>query len=226
MEGAIAVKVSGRFIDPSNPAYVGELCRVIRELVEGGCRLAVVVGGGGLARRYIEAARRVGVSEALLDSIGIEASRLNALLVASGLGDLAYPSVPRSFEDFLRAWASGRVVVMGGLQPGQSTSAVSALVAEAIGAKLLVNAASVDGVYDKDPRVHRDARRLEEVTVAELRRILSGQSKEAGGYELMDQVSLSVVERSGIRVVITYGGDPRNIARAVRGERVGTVVLP
>jgi uridylate kinase len=119
--GAVAVKVSGKFIDPSNPGYVSELCGVLRELVSSGYRVAVIVGGGGLARRYIDAARRIGVSEALLDSIGIEASRLNALLVASGLGDLAYPSIPRSFEDFLRAWATGKVVVLGGLQPGQST---------------------------------------------------------------------------------------------------------
>ncbi len=221
---SVLLKVSGKIISPSNPGLVRRYAEVIKRLVDGGTRVAVVVGGGEVARRYVECAKALGLSDGAADSLGIEVSRLNALLLSLALGDYGYRPIPRSVEDVERAWSSGRVVVVGGLQPGQSTSGTAAVIAELLGIKLILYATNVDGIYDKDPRRHPDAKKLSVVRVSELHRFLE-QGFEAGRYELLDPVALGIVRRSRIEVVVFNGFDPENVERAVRKE-VGTLVVP
>ena len=225
MGSPIVVKISGRIISPQNIGLVREYSRILGEAHLQGKRLAVVVGGGATARSYIEAARSLECSEAVLDIIGIDASRLNARLLIAGLGSKAHPLVPGNLGEFLQYWESGKIVVAGGFQPGQSTNAVAAVVAEAIGADKLINATLVDGIYDKDPARHSDAKLLERITYRELRDILqSTQTSLAGAYELFDPVALNVAERSRIKLVFINGWNPENLAKALRGEPVGTLV--
>lgn len=221
------VKISGKWVNPENPEVIGGYARVLERLWHEGYRIAVVVGGGRIAREYISAGRKLGLSEAMLDLMGIATTRLNAMLFTVILNDLAYQGVPRSLDEFLEAWSTEKIVVCGGFQPGQSTNAVSALIAEAIGAKLLVNATTVQGLYTKDPKIHPDAQLIKEATVEEAYRILTGEQHYlAGGYELMDPLSLMIVKRGKIIVKIVYGGDPENVYRAVKGENPGTTIKP
>ena len=216
------VKVSGAVFDLQSKG--GELVRRVaaqlRAAAEDGWRIAAVAGGGSVARLYIGVARGLGASEAALDELGIMITRANAALLISALGDVAYPSVPETLGELLAASASSRsVIVMGGLQPGQSTNAVAAIVAESLGARILVNATDVDGVYTEDPRRNPSARRLEFVDVRELMRLLSGSEHRAGTYELLDHVSLRILERSRIPAIVTSYD---RILEALRGEDVGT----
>lgn len=188
--------------------------------------VAVVTGAGPTARRYIEAARRLGASEAVCDQIGIRVSRINARLLTAALRDSAVAEIPESLEDFVRFLASGLIVVMGGLQPGQSTNAVAALVAEVMHADLLVNATDVDGVYDADPRKDPRAKKLKEVSVEDLISILSTQGVRAGEYALLDPVALRIIQRSRIPVVVVDGRDVSNVERVLGGKRVGTRIVP
>jgi len=114
--------------------------------------LFVVVGGGKPARDYIKIARELGASEALCDDIGIDVTRLNARLLIMALGYAAYPVVPYNFSEALEYSQSGKLVVMGGTEPAHSTDAVGSILAEFIGADLLINATSVNGLYEKDPQ--------------------------------------------------------------------------
>jgi len=219
----VLLKISGKIVNPDNPDLVKRYSEVVKRLVDEGTRVVVVVGGGPYARRYIDCVRRVVGGESLADIVGIEVSRINALLLACALGDLAYRPIPRSVDDVERAWSSGRVVVMGGLQPGQSTAGTAAVVAELLRIGLILYASDVDGVYDRDPRVYPDARKLDVVTVDELQHVLR-QRYEAGGYELLDPVALGIVRRAGIEVVVFNGMDPENVFRALRRE-VGTRIV-
>ncbi len=156
------------------------------------------------------------------------ASRLNANLIAFALGDLAYPAVPDSLEDFVEKWSSGKVVVTGGFQPGQSTAAVAALVAEAISASKLVVATNVDGVYDKDPRDHADAVMLKELTLSRLREILeSSQSVKAGTYELLDPMSMKIIQRSKIQVIVMNYKNISALTSLIKENKaIGSIVIP
>ena len=218
------VKISGKHIDPAKPGLVEAYARVLRGLAAEGLLAAVVVGGGGVARSYIEAARAAGLSNrGLLDMLGIEAARLNARLLAYLLQPLAHPEPPRSLWEAVERASTGRLVVAGGFQPGQSTAAVAALLAEALGAELLVLATTVEGVYTSDPRRDPSARLIPRLSYRELLRVME-QSVEPGRYELLDPLAVSILERSGIPTRVVDGSDPGNVERAVRGGEVGSLV--
>ncbi|MCE4607129.1 MAG: UMP kinase [Desulfurococcales archaeon] len=222
----IVVKISGKYFTPIEPAYAEELAEVLREIRGRGNRIAVVVGGGKTARDYIKPLRELGVNEGYLDLLGIRASRLNAYALALLLGEQAYPEIPGSIEEFLEYWATGRIVVVGGFQPGQSTNAVSALIAEAITADTLYNMTNVDGVYTDDPKRNPDAVKLDELTISELKKILERKSVNAGTYELFDRLSLDIIERSKIMTVVLDGSKPRNLIKHLDGGKIGTLVKP
>jgi uridylate kinase len=179
----------------------------------------VVAGGGKVARHYISIARGFGLDEASLDIIGIQVSRLNAKLLIAALGAKAHPAVPEDLEQVTDAAASGKIVVAGGLHPGQSTNATSALIAEKVGAARFVNATDVDGIYDSDPRRNRKAKLFREITTKECRQLLGGESSMAGGYDLMDIVALKVIERSKIPTVVIKS-EPAVIKDAVLRNKV------
>jgi uridylate kinase len=204
---------------------ISSYAKVIKEFSKKN-RLVVVTGGGSNARKYIAAARELGASEFVCDQIGIDVSRLNARLLAAALGESAFPKMPESSDDLMESMGSELIVVMGGLQPGQSTNAVTALAAEAIRADLLVNATKVDGAYTADPRKDPKARKLDEVTPDELMEILSMEGFKAGEYDLMDPLALRIIKRSKVPVVIVDGHDPSNIKKALSGKRVGTKIVP
>jgi uridylate kinase len=204
---------------------IGSYANVIREFSKRN-RLVVVTGGGSNARKYIATARELGASEFVCDQIGIHVSRLNARLLAAALGESAFPKVPESSDDLMESAGSELIIVMGGLQPGQSTNAVTALAAEAIHADLVVNATKVDGAYTADPRKDPKARKLDQVTPDELMQILSTEGFKAGEYDLMDPLALRIIKRSKIPAIIVDGRDPSNIEKALNGKRVGTKIVP
>lgn len=189
-------------------------------------RLIVVTGGGSIARKYIAAARALGASEFVCDQIGIHVSRLNARLLAAGLEESTFSKIPESPDSMVESMGSNSIVVLGGLQPGQSTNAVAALAAEAMRADLLVNATDVGGVYTADPRKDPNAKKLDKVTPEELMTILSTEGFRAGEYQLMDPLAIRIIQRSGLPVVIVDGRDPSNIEKALRGKRIGTRIVP
>ncbi len=187
--------------------------------------LFVVVGGGRPARDYINKARSLGASEALCDDIGIDVTRLNARLLIMALGDIAYPVVPHNFAEALEFSQSGKLVIMGGTEPAHSTDAVGSILAEFIGADLLINATSVDGLYDKDPEKYPDAIMFEKVTTSQMMNLLGDKDIKAGTYEFFDHTAIGIIKRSRIKTVILNGADPRNLIKAT-WEKIGTTIMP
>ncbi len=219
----IVIKLSGRVFSGEGDdiknyaAMLGELAAKVQPVV--------VAGGGKVARHYISIARGFGLDEASLDIMGIEVSRLNAKLLIAALGEKAHPAVPADLEQVTGAAAGGKVVVTGGLHPGQSTNATAALIAEKVGAKRFINATDVDGIYDSDPRSNKKARLFKEITTKQCRELLGGENSMAGGYDLMDIVALKVIERSKIPTVVLRS-EPAVIKGAILpGRTSGTQIV-
>jgi uridylate kinase len=184
----------------------------------------VIAGGGKIARLYINLARSLGSDEATLDIMGIEVSRLNARLLIAALDGMAYSQVPTDLENVAMAVQSGKIVVVGGLHPGQSTNATSALIAEKIKASRFLNATDVDGIYDRDPNTNENAKLFKEVTIEQCLKILQRGSSMAGTYDLMDIVALKVIERSNIATRVLRS-DVSNIKNAINGRHwIGTEI--
>ncbi|ARM76600.1 UMP kinase [Acidianus manzaensis] len=223
----IILKITGKIFDEDDISTLLTLKQSIISLSEENYRIGIVTGGGNTARKYIEKARQLGANEAYLDLLGIWTSRLNAYLVTFTLGDIAYPKVPESLEEFIQAWSYGKVVVTGGFQPGQSTAAVAALTAEASNADLLIIATNVDGVYDKDPRIYKDAKLLQTTTTAELQTILErSQSVKAGTYELLDPMAIKVIQRSKIKVIVMNHKRLSKLKNIIQGNEISTIINP
>lgn len=223
----IVIKIGGHIIfnDELDVILLREYSEIFRRTYDGG-RWVIVVGGGKPARRYIESARMLGLNEGICDEIGIKITRINALIFSSLLGDLAYPIVAENLEQVRAYSTGGKIIVMGGLQPGQSTMAVSALAAEAISAEKLIIATDVDGIYTGDPKKDPDAKLIKEISVGELIKKHEEYSHEAGEYKLADIVGLKVISRSRIPTIYLNGKKPRNLEKAIRGQHVGTLIKP
>ena len=185
----------------------------------------VITGGGSIARLYINFARKLGQDEASLDLLGIAISRINAKLLIASLGNYAYPEVPQSLDDVGRFVESNKIIVSGGLHPGQSTNATSALIAEKTGASEFINATDVNGIYDSDPRKNNNAQLFEKIEVNKLLKMLLEESSMAGEYDLLDIVALKVIERSKIRTRVILS-NPKNISNTIQGRKyIGTELV-
>jgi len=224
--GRVVIKLSGSIFDLYKVDTITPYAKMLREIWMGKSLQPIVIAGGGKeARLYIDAARVLGADESSLDEIGIEVSRLNARLLSYAIGvDIVYPSIPTNLEEVSMAASTGMVVVAGGLHPGQSTNATSALIAERVNAKLFINATDVEGIYTSDPRVHRDARLLKRVSVNELLSMLGRERFNAGTYELMDIVALKIIQRSRIPTRVVKA-DPQVIKDVIDGHDLGTEIV-
>jgi uridylate kinase len=221
----IVVSLGGSILIPTlSGNRISRYVPVLRAIAEHH-RLFIVVGGGGAARDYIEAARNLGVDEAASDEIGILVTRLNATLLVAALGDGAYPKVAESHAEAKKFAESDKIVVMGGITPGQTTDAVAAVLAERMRASVFINATSVNGIYDKDPKKHKDATRFETLTPQQLLAVVSQTGLGAGSNNVLDIIAARIVERSHIPLVVLDGTEPENLSNAIlNGTFTGTVV--
>ena len=177
-------------------------------------RLVLVAGGGANAREYIDAARKLGADESTCDLIGVQVTQVNANILQIALQSEGLSTVvARELSKLPVLLQMTNAVVMGGLQPGQSTNTVAVLAAEIIRADVLVNATDVDGVYTEDPKKNPEAKLLNMVLAGDV---------FAGRYELLDPLSIKTLERSKIPARIVSILSPDNIVRAINGENIGT----
>jgi uridylate kinase len=197
--------------------YASELIELSREH-----KIYVVVGGGKIAREYIAKARELGASEIFCDEIGIGATKLNSALLIAALGAAASQDIPGSYSE--AANSSGRIVVMGGLYPGQTTDAVSAMLAERVGADRLIIATSVDGVYTADPEVDPSARKIAQMTPRELVQMAMGTEMSAGSRSPIDPLAAKIIERSHIPTAVVLGRDISNLKKGADGAHEGTEI--
>ena len=118
----------------------------------------------------------------------------------------------------------GKIVVMGGLKPGITTDTVAALVAERINAELLVKGTDQNGVYDKDPRKHPNAVKLDRLSIEDLAKVFEHNEHKAGIHQIIDPEAIKVLMRKRLKIIVVNGFVPENMLAAINGENVGTVI--
>ncbi|MEO7005576.1 MAG: UMP kinase [Terrimesophilobacter sp.] len=210
-----------------NPEVIASLAREIAEAAAD-VEVAIVVGGGNFFRGA-ELSQR-GMDRGRADYMGMLGTVMNALALqdfiekagvptrvqsAISMTQVAEPYIPRRAERHLE---KGRVVIFGagaGL-PYFSTDTVAAQRALEIDAEVVLVAKNgVDGVYDDDPRTNSNAAKLEKVTY---------QEALVRGLKVVDSTAFSLCMDNGMPMVV-FGMEPRgNVTKAIRGERIGTLV--
>lgn len=185
-------------------------------------KIFIIVGGGRIAREYIKKARTFGASEIFCDNIGIIATRMNAMIMAAALGKAAPEDIPQNYSD--AAESHHQIVVMGGVNPGQTTDAVSALLAERLHADRLVIVTSVDGIYTADPEIVSSAQKLKSITIQELVHMAMKTDIKAGSRSPIDPIAAKIIERSSIPTVVVNGKDIENLKKGALGGHNGTEI--
>jgi uridylate kinase len=229
----VALKLSGEaFADPAlqygiDPGTVRRLAGEIAEVTAEGHQVGVIVGAGNIFRGLSSAAE--GMDRANADYMGMLATVLNAMALrdaieAAGCSARVQTAIriEQVAEPYIRLRAirhleKGRVVVFAGGtgNPFFTTDTAAALRAAEIGAEAVLKATKVDGVYDADPVHHPGARRFTELRYREvLERDL----------RVMDATAITMCLENHLPIRVFNISVPGNIARAVRGEPVGTLV--
>ena len=210
-----------------DPKVVDDLAEQIGEIVHDGVQLAVVVGGGNIFRGVSGATE--GMDRAQADYIGMLATVMNALALqdsferhgvfsrvqsAINMQEVSEPYIRRRA---LRHMEKGRVVILaaGTGNPYFTTDTTAALRACELDVDCLMKATKVDGVYDSDPEVNPEAKRFDRISYLE---VLNR------GLHVMDSTATSLCMDNHVPMIVFDLAGEGNIARALKGENVGTVV--
>ena len=204
------------------------LSKEIREITSLGVQVALVMGGGNIFRG-IQTSREYGIDRASADYMGMLATVINSLalqerlerdgvmtrvLSAIEMRAIAEPYIRRRA---LRHLEKGRVVIFaaGTGNPYFTTDTAAALRAMEINSDAILKATRVDGVYDKDPLLHKNAKKFKELTYID---VLQRNLK------VMDATAISLCMDNDLPIVVFNLTKRGNIRRVVMGEKIGTVV--
>lgn len=204
---------------------VRSICASIKECVQMGVQIGLVVGGGNFWRGR----SNEGMDRTRADHIGMLATVMNALAVGDAFEQLAVPvrvqtaiNMQQIAEPYIRGRAishleKGRVVIFGcGTgNPYFTTDTAAALRAAEIDAEIIFKATNVDGVYDKDPNKNADAVKYDVLSYSE---VLASQ------LQVMDSTAASLCRDNTLPILVFNLNNPQNIVKAVCGENIGTIV--
>jgi uridylate kinase len=221
----VILRIGGSVIaTPINPELIDKYCALLTRLRGEKHEMVVVVGGGKLARELILVGKQIGLDEGAQDRIAISVSRVFAQLFMEKLGEAGCGTIPTTVEDAADFLSKGKVVIMGGLTPGMTTDSVAALVSEKVKAELILKATDLDGVYDKDPKIYPDAKKLDHLSFDDLSGVLSEDKHKAGIHQILDPEAIRIMMRHRVKVAVVNGFKLDNIQAAVNGNFVGTTI--
>lgn len=226
------LSVGGSIVAPDTPdvAFIVKFASSMKKyLAEDTSRkLILVVGGGGLARSYINAYKEVASSfgSAILpdtaDMVGIMATRLNAELIRATFAELCPSPVvydPTTVEDF-----DGSVLVAAGWKPGFSTDTDAVILAERFKASMVVNLSNITKVYTSDPKENPDATPIDSISWDDFIKMV-GTEWTAGKNLPFDPIASQRARDAKIKVVCANGKDIPNIENILQGKAfTGTII--
>lgn len=202
--------------------------RQIKEIVDLGVEVSIVIGGGNIFRGLSGADQ--GVDRVTGDHMGMLATVINSLALQNSLEKLGVQTrvqtaieMPKIAEPFIKRKAQrhlekGRVVIFGAGtgNPYFTTDTAAALRAIEMNTEVVLKATKVDGIYDKDPVKYADAVKYETVTYTE---VLNKNLK------VMDATAISLCRENKLPIIVFDSLTEGNIKRVIMGEKIGTTVI-
>ena len=214
----------GYGIDPNT---ITAIAREVKQVVELGVELSLVIGGGNIFRGL--AASSKGMDRASADYMGMLATMINSLAMQDALEKVGVDTRVQSAiamaevaEPYIRRRAvrhleKGRVVIFGAGtgNPYFTTDTAASLRAMEIGADVILKGTKVDGVYSADPNKDRNATKYETLSYLEVLR---------KGLQVMDATAISLCMDNSLPIIVFDVTTDGNVVRVVNGERIGTLV--
>jgi len=228
----ILLKLSGEVLcgDQSygiSPSRINSIASEIKEVISLGLEVGIVIGGGNIFRGISADAQ--GIDRVSADYMGMLATLINSLALQDAIERKGIPSrvlsaiaMPQVAEPYIRRRATRhlekkRVVIFaaGTGNPYFSADTAAALRAIEINADIILKATKVDGIYDKDPMIHKDARRYSEISYLE---VLNK------GLKVMDATAVSLCMDNKLPMIIFNLTKTGNVKKVVLGEKIGTTI--
>jgi uridylate kinase len=211
-----------------DPKVVADIAQEIKDVIDHGIQLAIVVGGGNIFRGVKAAS--AGMDRATADYVGMIATVMNAMTLQDALEQMGVPTrvltaiaMQEVAEPYIRRRAirhleKGRVIVFGAGSgnPFFTTDTTAALRAAEIDAEVVFKATKVDGVYDCDPQLNPNARRYESLTYSH---VLTHDLR------VMDGTAIALCKENDIPIIVFDLSVQGNIVKAIKGDKtIGTIV--
>lgn len=228
----VLLKLSGEALAGDNKFGINtdiltSMAEDVREVVEMGVEVGIVIGGGNIFRGVAASAK--GMDRASSDYMGMLATCINALALQDALGKAGVDTRVQSAikmdeiaESYIRRRAmrhleKRRVVIFaaGTGNPYFTTDTAASLRAMEIDAEVLLKATKVDGIYDKDPALHKDAVMFTEISYID---VLNK------GLKVMDATAVSLCMDNSLPMITFNLLDRGSIARVLKGEKIGTLI--
>ncbi len=207
---------------------IASYAKQIKEIVDLGVEVSIVIGGGNIFRGISGAAQ--GVDRVTGDHMGMLATVINSLALQNSIEKLGVPTrvqtaieMPKVAEPFIKRRAQrhlekGRVVIFGAGtgNPYFTTDTAAALRAIEMETDVVIKATKVDGIYDKDPVKYPDAKKYETVTYNEVL---------AKDLKVMDATAISLCRENKLPIIVFNSLIEGNLKRVIMGENIGTTVV-
>jgi uridylate kinase len=229
----ILLKVSGEQLAGEHdsgidPQVVAWIANEAKKIVEVGCELIIIVGGGNMVRGAQMAGN--GIKRVTADQMGMLSGLMNAMAMtdifeANGvptrcLSNIYAEQVAENFSFRLaeKHLENGRVlIVAGGIgRPYSTHDSAAVLVGLELECELVLKATKVDGVYDRDPAKHPDAQKFQEIAYQ--------QALENPEIKVMDKSAMGLAAEQGVKIVVFNLHEENGLLRIVNGEQVGTLI--
>lgn len=226
----ILLKLSGEAISQSHGMGIDNqtlkgIAGEIQKIHESGYEIAIVIGGGNIMRGR----SNPDMDRSTADYMGMLATVINALALQSAIESLEIPTrvmsaieMNRIAEPYIRRKAvrhleKGRVVIFaaGTGNPFFSTDTTAALRAAEIDAAMVLFAKNIDGVYDKDPKLFKDAKKFDKLTYREILEL---------DLKVIDSTAATLLRENDIKAMIFGLDEPENILKVLNGEKIGTEI--
>jgi uridylate kinase len=227
MKKIYVISLGGSLIAPDkiDPKFLKEFSGLIRKRIAKGSRFVLVTGGGKICRDYQDTLKNLAAPSASdLDWMGIAFTHANATLVQLLFGKLAHPAIitnPTKKVAFRE-----KILMAGGWKPGWSTDFITVKLAAVYGAQTVINLSNIDYVYDKDPRKHRNAKKIRQVSWPDFQKIV-GTKWKPGANAPFDPIASKFARAHKQTVIIANGRNMKNLDAILSGSQkfIGTKVI-
>lgn len=221
-------QLAGEFEAGIDPKLARWLADEIKKVIKENCEVVIMVGGGNFVRGAQIAGH--GIKRVTADHMGMLGTMINALALTDIFEDQGVPTrclssifAEQVAEPFVHRLAykhleKGRVVIVAGGtgRPYVTTDTAAVNIALELNCEVVLKATKVDGVYDKDPAKHDDAKKYASLTYQ--------QAVEDGAIKVMDKAAMGLAMEQNMPIVVFKAMEPGNILKLVQGETVGTKI--
>lgn len=221
----IVISVGGSLIVPEeiDVSWIKDFKKLIEKYIAKGSRFILISGGGKTARKYQNAAKEIaGITGEDLDWLGIHATRINAHLIRTIFRNFAHPKIIKDPTE--KIIFKEKVLVAAGWKPGFSTDLDAVFLAKNFKVDKVINLSNIDYAYDKDPRKFKDAKKIENISWKEFRKIV-GNKWDPGLNAPFDPIASMQAEKLKLEVAIMNGKNLENIEAYLDNKKfIGTII--